>query len=158
MGLQPYREMARAKEFQWSGESCLARASGSLGPSARADIMTGKRGTNSARRASKGVPQFAPIFTVYARPCHQGSRTTTARRRRPAPPRSRQRTPHRRREWRSDGSPCAEAIGLAAKEAHVVASGLPRIASRGRTTLNSVNSPGCVSTSIDPACCLTTMS
>ena len=60
MGLQPYREMPRAKEFQWSGESCLARASRSLGPGARADIMTGKRGTNSARHASKDVPQFAP--------------------------------------------------------------------------------------------------
>jgi hypothetical protein len=31
-------------------------------------------------------------------------------------------------------------------------------APRGRTILNSVNSPGCVSTSIDPACCLTMMS
>src|SRR6478752_359141 len=29
---------------------------------------------------------------------------------------------------------------------------------RGRMTLNSVNSPGFVSTSIDPACCLTIMS
>jgi hypothetical protein len=29
---------------------------------------------------------------------------------------------------------------------------------RGRTILNSVNSPGCVSTSIDPPCCLTMMS
>jgi hypothetical protein len=31
-------------------------------------------------------------------------------------------------------------------------------AARGRTILNSVNSPGCVSTSIDPPCCLTMMS
>src|SRR5450755_799155 len=31
-------------------------------------------------------------------------------------------------------------------------------AQRGRTILNSVNSPGCVSTSIDPPCCLTMMS
>src|SRR5208282_4675185 len=31
-------------------------------------------------------------------------------------------------------------------------------APRGRTTLNSVKSPGCVSTSIEPACCLTMMS
>src|SRR5665811_2476028 len=31
-------------------------------------------------------------------------------------------------------------------------------APRGRTILNSVNSPGCVSTSIDPPCCLTMMS
>jgi hypothetical protein len=30
-------------------------------------------------------------------------------------------------------------------------------APRGRTILNSVNSPGCVSTSIDPPCCLTMM-
>src|SRR5262245_43366293 len=29
---------------------------------------------------------------------------------------------------------------------------------RGKTTLISVNSPGCVSTSIEPPCCLTTMS
>jgi hypothetical protein len=29
---------------------------------------------------------------------------------------------------------------------------------RARTILNSVNSPGCVSTSIDPPCCLTMMS
>ncbi len=29
---------------------------------------------------------------------------------------------------------------------------------RGRTILNSVNSPGCVSTSIYPPCCLTMMS
>jgi hypothetical protein len=29
---------------------------------------------------------------------------------------------------------------------------------RGRITLISVNSPGCVSTSIEPACCLTMMS
>src|ERR1700733_9842615 len=29
---------------------------------------------------------------------------------------------------------------------------------RGRTILNSVKLPGCVSTSIDPPCCLTTMS
>jgi hypothetical protein len=31
-------------------------------------------------------------------------------------------------------------------------------AERGNTILNSVNSPGCVSTSIKPACCLTMMS
>ena len=31
-------------------------------------------------------------------------------------------------------------------------------AARGRTIRNSVNSPGCVSTSIDPPCCLTMMS
>ena len=31
-------------------------------------------------------------------------------------------------------------------------------AARGRMTLISVNSPGLVSTSIDPECCLTTMS
>ena len=31
-------------------------------------------------------------------------------------------------------------------------------AMRGRTIRNSVNSPGCVSTSIDPECCLTMMS
>ena len=31
-------------------------------------------------------------------------------------------------------------------------------AARGRTILNSVNSPGCVSTSIEPPCCLTMMS
>src|SRR6516162_5711806 len=31
-------------------------------------------------------------------------------------------------------------------------------ATRGRRILNSVNSPGCVSTSIDPACCLTMIS
>ena len=29
---------------------------------------------------------------------------------------------------------------------------------RGSVILNSVNSPGCVSTSIDPECCFTTMS
>ena len=32
------------------------------------------------------------------------------------------------------------------------------VPARGRTILNSVNSPGWVSTSIDPACCLTMMS
>ena len=32
------------------------------------------------------------------------------------------------------------------------------VPARGRTILNSVNSPGCVSTSIDPPCCLTMMS
>ena len=31
-------------------------------------------------------------------------------------------------------------------------------AARGRVTMISVNSPGCVSTSIEPACCLTIMS
>jgi len=31
-------------------------------------------------------------------------------------------------------------------------------AARGRTIRNSVNAPGCVSTSIDPPCCLTMMS
>ena len=31
-------------------------------------------------------------------------------------------------------------------------------AARGRTIRNSVNSPGCVSTSMDPPCCLTMMS
>ena len=31
-------------------------------------------------------------------------------------------------------------------------------AERGNTILNSVNSPGCVSTSMEPACCLTMMS
>ena len=44
------------------------------------------------------------------------------------------------------------------KEAHVFAPALLVAAVRGSTTLNSVNSPGWVSTSIDPACCLTTMS
>jgi hypothetical protein len=32
------------------------------------------------------------------------------------------------------------------------------VAMRGRTILNSVNSPGWVSTSIDPACCFTMIS
>ena len=31
-------------------------------------------------------------------------------------------------------------------------------ADRGSTILTSVNSPGCVSTSIEPACCLTMIS
>jgi hypothetical protein len=43
------------------------RASRSLGPGARADIMTGKRGTNSARHASKDFPQFDSNFTAYVR-------------------------------------------------------------------------------------------
>src|SRR4029453_6251147 len=45
------------------------------------------------------------------------------------------------------------------KDAHARAPDLPREAAvRGRVILNSVNSPGCVSTSIDPACCLTMIS
>src|SRR5258705_9862419 len=44
------------------------------------------------------------------------------------------------------------------KEAHLSAPGLLGAAIRGRIILNSVNSPGRVSTSIDPACCLTIMS
>src|SRR4029450_5935228 len=44
------------------------------------------------------------------------------------------------------------------KQAHLSAPALPVAAMRGRMTLNSVNSPGRVSTSIDPACCLATMS
>ena len=44
------------------------------------------------------------------------------------------------------------------KQAHLSAPALPVAAMRGRMTLISVNSPGPVSTSIDPACCLTTMS
>lgn len=39
-----------------------------------------------------------------------------------------------------------------------VAAAGPVVAERGIMTLNSVNSPGWVSTSIDPACCLTIMS
>ena len=42
--------------------------------------------------------------------------------------------------------------------AHDFAPALPRTALRGRMTLNSVNSPGTVSTSMDPECCLTIMS
>ena len=34
----------------------------------------------------------------------------------------------------------------------------PEPAARGKMIRNSVNSPGCVSTSIDPPCCLTTIS
>src|SRR5712672_3398662 len=44
------------------------------------------------------------------------------------------------------------------KERHLSAPGLLGAAIRGRITLNSVNSPGRVSTSIDPACCLTIIS
>jgi hypothetical protein len=33
-----------------------------------------------------------------------------------------------------------------------------KAAARGKVTLISVNSPGCVSTSIDPPCCFTMMS
>jgi hypothetical protein len=33
-----------------------------------------------------------------------------------------------------------------------------KAAARGKMILNSVNSPGCVSTSVDPPCCLTMMS
>src|SRR5712671_3175876 len=44
------------------------------------------------------------------------------------------------------------------KQAHLSAPALLVAAMRGRMTLNSVNSPGRVSTSIDPACCLMTMS
>jgi transposase len=45
------------------------------------------------------------------------------------------------------------------KKVHERSPDLASIAApRGRTILNSVNSPGCVSTSIDPACCLTMMS
>ena len=35
---------------------------------------------------------------------------------------------------------------------------LASVIARGRTILNSVNSPGTVSTSIEPPCCLTMMS
>src|SRR3954462_2521991 len=38
------------------------------------------------------------------------------------------------------------------KDAHVCAPGLPAMGRRGRVTLNSVNSPGSVLTSIDPEC------
>ena len=41
------------------------------------------------------------------------------------------------------------------KQFHVRA---PDAAERGRMIRNSVNPPGCVSTSIDPECCFTTMS
>src|SRR5260370_1778988 len=44
------------------------------------------------------------------------------------------------------------------KEARLSGPGLLGAAIRGRMTLNSVNSPGRVSTSIDPACCLTIIS
>src|SRR5436190_24370900 len=44
------------------------------------------------------------------------------------------------------------------KQAHLSAPALLVAAMRGRMTLNSVNSPGWVSTSIDPPCCFTTMS
>jgi hypothetical protein len=44
------------------------------------------------------------------------------------------------------------------KQTHLYAPALPVAAMRGRMTLNSVNSPGRVSTSIDPACCLTIIS
>ena len=44
------------------------------------------------------------------------------------------------------------------EEAHMFAPALLAVAARGRITLNSVNSPCRVSTSIDPACCLTIMS
>ena len=45
------------------------------------------------------------------------------------------------------------------KEVHARSPGLAMVAAlRGRMILISVNSPGCVSTSIDPPCCLTTMS
>jgi hypothetical protein len=44
------------------------------------------------------------------------------------------------------------------KETHLSAPVLPVAAARGRIILNSVNSPGSVSTSIDPACCLTMIS
>src|SRR5947209_1092369 len=44
------------------------------------------------------------------------------------------------------------------QKTHLVAPVLLTAAARGSTTLNSVNSPGSVSTSIDPACCFTTIS
>src|SRR5215211_7116251 len=44
------------------------------------------------------------------------------------------------------------------EQAHLSAPALFVAAMRGRMTLNSVNSPGRVSTSIEPPCCLTTMS
>src|SRR5262245_12397622 len=45
------------------------------------------------------------------------------------------------------------------KQVHVDAPALPMAAAlRGRMIRNSVNSPGVVSTSIDPPCCLTIMS
>src|SRR6266403_975659 len=44
------------------------------------------------------------------------------------------------------------------EQAHLSAPALLVGAMRGRMTLNSLNSPGRVSTSIDPPCCLTTMS
>src|SRR5450759_5044557 len=45
------------------------------------------------------------------------------------------------------------------EKVHVRSPDLAMVAApRGRTILNSVNSPGCVSTSIDPPCCLTMMS
>src|SRR6202045_3412354 len=46
----------------------FAPANRSRGQGARADVMTGNRGTSSTRNASKEVPQFAPIFTVYVLP------------------------------------------------------------------------------------------
>ena len=38
------------------------------GRGARADLVTGDRGSNPAVRNSKDVPQFAPNFTVYLLP------------------------------------------------------------------------------------------
>src|ERR1700731_4443500 len=46
----------------------FAPANRSGGQGARADVMTGNRGTSSTRNASKEVPQFAPNFTVYVLP------------------------------------------------------------------------------------------
>src|SRR5262252_7245882 len=55
---------------------------------------------------------------------------------------------------------CKSACPLRAKSGHrddYEPSG-SNAAARGKITLISVNSPGCVSTSIEPACCLTMMS
>src|SRR3984893_9596787 len=46
----------------------FAPANRSRGQGARADVMTGNRGTSSTRDAGKDIPQFAPNFTVYVLP------------------------------------------------------------------------------------------
>ena len=62
------------------------------------------------------------------------------------------------------GRPTAKALSAApsadiAKEDHArLPVSARNTAARGRVILNSVNSPGWVSTSIDPPCCLTMMS
>ena len=65
----------------------------------------------------------------------------------------------RRNCWRNSSLDIGFIINHKNEKVHERSPDLAMVAApRGKIILNSVNSPGCVSTSIDPPCCLTMMS